>query len=177
LPRATRSGPGHASRMFVRYFLELPFAAEALEAALLPSPEDWIPGVVEDATRHGESLLAEVGFDVPLGRIQRKVELEIGEPVRTRFSTLLPIRWKAAGLASLFPVMEADIEIAALGVERSQLSFNGRYRPPLSVVGQAVDRVLLHRVAEATTKDFLDRMAERLKARLNVGSPIGATTL
>jgi hypothetical protein len=62
--------------------------------------------------------------------------------------------------------MEADIEVAALGRSRTQLSFNGRYSPPLSVVGQAVDRVLFHRVAEATTKDFVERMAARLSARL-----------
>jgi hypothetical protein len=161
--------------MFVRYFLELPFAADAIEAALLTSPEDWIPGLVEDASLHGETLLAEVGFDAPSGRIQKKVELEIGTPIRMGFSTLLPIKWKAAGLARLFPVMEADIEIGGLGLERSQLSFNGRYRPPLSVLGQAVDRVLLHRVAEATMKDFLDRVAERLRERAQAGSPIGVT--
>jgi hypothetical protein len=160
--------------MFVRYFLELPFAADSVEAALLSSPEEWIPGVVEDASLHGEALLAEVGFDASRGRIQKKVELEIGTPIRMGFSTLLPIKWRAAGLAGLFPVMEADIEIAALGHDRSQLSFNGRYRPPLSVVGQAVDRVLLHRVAEATMKDFLDRVADNLRARMDNRSPIGA---
>jgi hypothetical protein len=153
--------------MFVRYFLELPFPAEQVEVALLSSPGDWIPGLVEDASRHGESLLAEVGFDTPGRRIQRKVELEIAEPVRMGFSTLLPITWRAAGLTGLFPVMEADIEIAALGRSRTQLSFNGRYSPPLSVVGEAVDRVLLHRVAEATTKDFVERMAAKLSASLD----------
>jgi hypothetical protein len=37
-----------------------------------------------------------------------------------------------------------------------------RYRPPLGVVGQTVDRVLLHRVTEATVKDFLDRVGEAI---------------
>jgi hypothetical protein len=32
----------------------------------------------------------------------------------------------------------------------------------LGVVGQAVDRVLLHRVAEATLKDFLDRVGQAI---------------
>jgi hypothetical protein len=152
--------------MFVRYFLELPFPAELVESALLSSPGDWIPGAIEDASRHGEALLAEVGFETAGRRVQRKVELEIAEPIRMGFSTLLPIKWRAAGLSGLFPVMEADIEVAALGRSRTQLSFNGRYSPPLSVVGQAVDRVLFHRVAEATTKDFVERMAARLSARL-----------
>jgi hypothetical protein len=152
--------------MFVRSFLELPFPSDQVEAALLSSPWDWIPGLIEDASRQGEVLLAEVGFDTPGRRIQKKVELEIAEPVRLGFSTLLPITWRASGLTALFPVMEADVEIAGLGASRTQLSLNGRYSPPLSVVGQAVDRVLLHRVAEATTKDFLERVARRLTAGL-----------
>jgi hypothetical protein len=160
--------------MFVRYFLELPFPADRVEHVLLSSPADWIPGMIEDASRHGEALLAEVGFDTPGRRIQKAVELEIADPVRMGFSTLLPITWRAAGLTGLFPVMEADIEIAALGLFRTQLSFNGRYDPPLSVVGQAVDRVLLHRVAEATTKDFVDRMAAKLRASLDAESRAGA---
>jgi hypothetical protein len=152
--------------MFVRYFLELPHPVERVEAALLSSPRDWILGLVEDASHQGEALLAEVGIGTTGRRILKKVELEIGDPVRLGFSTLLPITWRAAGLTGLFPVMEADIEIAALGRSRTQLSFNGRYSPPLSVIGVAVDRVLLHRVAEATTKDFLDRMAAKLLAAL-----------
>jgi hypothetical protein len=34
------------------------------------------------------------------------------------------------------------------------------------VVGQALDRVLLHRVAEATGKDFLDRVGQAIAGRL-----------
>ncbi len=159
--------------MFVRYFLELPFPADRVEQVLLSSPAEWIPGAIEDASRHGEALLAEVGFGAPERRIQRKVELEIADPIRLGFSTLLPITWRATELAALFPVMEADVEIAALGASRTQLSFNGRYRPPLSMVGQAVDRVVLHRVAEATTKDFLERVATKLSSTLAAGAANG----
>ena len=42
---------------------------------------------------------------------------------------------------------------------------DARYRPPLALVGRALDRALLHRVAEATIKDFVDRVAERIVAR------------
>jgi hypothetical protein len=176
LPCGDGARIGHSLRMFVRSFLELPFAADRVEGALLTSPGDWIPGVIEDASRHGESLLAEVGFDTPGRRIQKKVELEIAQPIRLGFSTLLPITWRPAGLTSLFPVMEADIEVAALGHSRTQLSFNGRYKPPLSVVGQAADRVLLHRVAEATTKDFLEKMARKLSTRLEAEPRAGVAT-
>jgi hypothetical protein len=74
------------------------------------------------------------------------------------------MRWEAEGLERLFPRLEADIEIAGLGAGRTQLSISARYRPPLGAVGRVLDRNLLHRVAEATVKDFLDRIAAALSA-------------
>jgi hypothetical protein len=56
----------------------------------------------------------------------------------------------------------ADLELGSLGEDRTQLAISARYRPPLGAVGQTLDRVLLHRVAEATVKDFLDRVGEAI---------------
>jgi hypothetical protein len=33
------------------------------------------------------------------------------------------------------------------------------------VIGRALDKALMHRVAEATVKDFLDRVGDRLARR------------
>ncbi len=41
----------------------------------------------------------------------------------------------------------------------TQLSVSARYVPPLGSLGSTIDRALLHRIAEATMKDFLDRIA------------------
>jgi hypothetical protein len=38
----------------------------------------------------------------------------------------------------------------------------GAYRPPLGSLGQAVDRAILHRVADATVRTFLIRVAAQL---------------
>jgi hypothetical protein len=35
----------------------------------------------------------------------------------------------------------------------------------MGLLGRALDRALLHRVAEATAKDFLDRVGEALQVR------------
>ena len=74
--------------------------------------------------------------------------------------------WRATGPERLFPQLDADLEVAALGPQRTQLSISARYRPPLGAFGRALDRALLHRVAEATIKDFLDRVGERVRARV-----------
>lgn len=153
--------PYHGS-MFVRYFIEIPRPFPQVEAALLRAPEDWLPGLARDAETRGELLLAEVGFGPPALRLEKKVEIELGQPVQFPSKALLPLSWRPAGAQALFPALEADLEVAALGPNRTQLSINARYRPPLGVLGRAIDRALLHRVAEATVKDFLDRAAEAL---------------
>ena len=38
----------------------------------------------------------------------------------------------------------------------------GSYEPPLGALGQHVDRLLMHRVAEATIRSFMLRLAESL---------------
>jgi hypothetical protein len=60
--------------------------------------------------------------------------------------------------------MDADLEVAPLGDGLTQLAISARYEPPLGALGRAIDRAVLHRVAEATIKDFLDRVAERIRA-------------
>jgi hypothetical protein len=68
--------------------------------------------------------------------------------------------------------MDADLEIAALGRDRCQLSMSARYQPPLRALGRAIDHALLHRVAEATIKDFLDRIRDGIEQQLGVASGV-----
>jgi hypothetical protein len=150
--------------MFVRYYVEIPLSFESAERLLLQSPEAWLPGAAGDANARGESLLAEVGFGPPGRRVEKKVQIEIGDPVRFPSKTVLPVHWVATGAQSLFPALDADVEVAPLGPHWTQLSISARYRPPMDVVGRAIDRTLMHRVAEATMKDFLDRAADALQA-------------
>jgi hypothetical protein len=156
--------------MFIRYYLDLAVPFETVERALLDGPATWVPGIARDAQAGGERLLAEVGFDVDATRrLDKEVEIEIGQPYVIPSKTMLPMAWTAVGAERIFPQMEADIEIAALGADRTQLSISARYRPPLGPVGRALDKALLHRVAEATVKDFLDRVGEGISARVSAG--------
>jgi hypothetical protein len=154
-----------AGSMFVRYYLELALPFEGVEKTLLSAPQDWVPGLAEDAEARGQVLLAEVGFG-PVGlRLDKRVAIELGEPFRLASKSVLPMAWRATGPHSVFPSLEADIEVAPLGESRTQLSVSARYRPPLGPIGRVIDRTLLHRVAEATIKDFVDRAGEALVSR------------
>ncbi len=150
--------------MFIRYFIEIPRPMAEVEPELLESPGSWSAGPARGAEARGEELLAEVGFGPPGAWIGKRVELQFGEPVRLPSKTVLPMSWKPAGLESLFPRLEADVEVGQLGPERTQLSISARYTPPFGSLGRVLDRALLHRVAEATVKDFLDRAGQILSA-------------
>jgi hypothetical protein len=130
----------------------------------LRAPVDWMPGLAAEAQARGERLLGEVGFGGPSHRLDKKVQISIGEPIRFPSKTVLPMFWRARGGEHLFPTLDADVEVATLGRTRTQLSVSARYRTPLGVLGRIIDRALLHRVAEATLKDFLDRTGESLQS-------------
>ncbi len=149
--------------MFIRYFIEIPQPMAEVEAELLGSPGRWLTRPAQDAEARGSQLLAEVGFGPAHARVDKQVEIQFGDPLRFPSKTILPMTWKPAGLDSLFPALEADIELGELGSERTQLSISARYTPPLGSLGRVLDRALLHRVAEATVKDFLDAAAESLR--------------
>jgi hypothetical protein len=150
------------SGMFLRYYVELPMAFADAERALTSIPTSGLGALVQEAGDHAERLLAEVGFTVAERRIEREVAIVFGETRRLGSRTLVPLTWEATGSDGLLPALEGDLEIGPLGPNRTQLSISVMYRPPMGVVGRALDRTLLHRVAEATVKDFLDRVAEAM---------------
>lgn len=148
--------------MFVRYYVEIPLPPDQVEAALVAAPAGWLSALAGEADQRGGCLLAEVGVG-PLGpHLGRRVAVSVGPPLRYPSKTLLPFTWRPASGTGLLPDLDGDIELGALGDDRTQIAISGRYRPPLGSLGRAVDRVLLHRVAEATVKDFLDRVAAAL---------------
>jgi hypothetical protein len=164
--------------MFARYFVELPMFSEEVEHALSHDPRAWLPGLAERANHRGDVLLAEVGFGEVV-RIKRMVVIELGGSVRSGAKTVFPLRWTSSSAAGLFPSLDADLEVAPLGPGRTQLAMSARYAPPFGPVGRAVDRAVLSRVAEATLKDFLDRVAETILKKCDAPhlSEVGGTEL
>jgi len=76
---------------------------------------------------------------------------------------LVPIRWEATGrLGRLFPVLDANLILGAGDRGRAVLRITGVYRPPLAGLGDGLDQAVLHRVAAATIKSLLRRIAAPL---------------
>jgi hypothetical protein len=142
--------------VFLRYFVELDLPAARAEAALLDSPAAWLPALADGAVERAEPLLAEVGVGQGGLRVARRVTVRLGQPVRFPSKLVMPMRWEPSGW--LLPTLDGELEVGALGRHRTQLALSGNYQPPLGTVGRTVDRLALHRIAEATIKDFLDRV-------------------
>jgi hypothetical protein len=156
--------------MFIRYYLELALPASQVEHVMLDSPADWLSMVAGEAQRRGDHLLAQVGVG-PMGpRLGRRVTIQLGQPVRFPSMTSLPLTWEPVGLEGVLPHLDADLELGPLGEDRTQLAISARYRPPLGAVGRTVDRVLLHRVAETTVKDFLDRVGAAITSQADAAN-------
>ena len=147
----------------LRYFVVVARPIEEIETDLLTGAQNWMPALAWKSNGHGLRLLSELGFDVGKRRIARRIEVELGAPQRMTGVTLLPIRWKAASQAGLFPALEGHLEIAPIGKTTTQIGLSARYEPPLGLLGKIADGALMHRVAEITVKDFLDRIGEELQ--------------
>ena len=155
--------------MFVYYYvhLDLPFyAIEGRVLALLDGLEDWAGA----AYREGEEIRARLGPGGPDGLLAKTIKIKAGHPVRGDVETAVPLVWEATGTPGLFPILEADLVIATLGSDMTQLSLRGSYDPPLGIVGRALDRTLFHRIAEASVKGFVDRIADAVTDRHEVAS-------
>ena len=142
--------------------------------ALLETRDTWLVPLASSAYHEGESLL---GADraVGPGVVSKRVHMTVGPPRSRSDSLVVPIHWEATGLRGLFPVLEADLEFSPLGHAATQLSLWGSYSPPLDGFGARLDRLVFHRIAEATVRSFLDGVARTIREA--VPSPSGSTTV
>ena len=149
--------------MLLRYFVVVARPIEEIEADLATGAKQWMPALAWKSNGQGQRLLSELGFEIGKRRVAREIEVELGALRPITGVTLLPIRWKAASQAGLFPALDGQLEIAPVGKTRTQVGLSASYEPPLGVLGKVADRALMHRIAEITIKDFLDRIADRLE--------------
>lgn len=77
----------------------------------------------------------------------------------------IPLRWRAAHASALFPSMEAVLSAWAISKDETQLELRGVYRPPLGVLGDAVDAIALGRLADASVHRFVADVAGYITSR------------
>jgi hypothetical protein len=90
--------------------------------------------------------------------LSKTVEIQSIPAYQRGSSTVVPLRWVATGpLGSAFPVLDANLELSA-GDAGTELLIVGSYRPPFGALGAALDRLMLHSVAQATVRRFATQL-------------------
>lgn len=146
--------------MFIHYFTTVPVGLAEVEKRLdkvRSELEEW----ADIAYREGEELRSNVG---PVDSLAKSVSLEIGVAEIHRTGLVYPITWTATGAHALFPELNADLALSQMGPSMTSLSLDGTYEPPLGVVGRVADRLALGKVAEATVRNWVDRLAEAVSS-------------
>jgi hypothetical protein len=116
-------------------------------------------GISEAAYHRGSGMLLRVGPFGGAPGLSKLVNARFLEPVRRPDSMTVALRWEATGMAGdLFPVFDGDLLLTA-DEARSRLRLVGSYRPPLGRTGVTLDRAVMGRVADATVRSFVDRLA------------------
>ena len=149
--------------MFVRYYVDIDLPLARCREALLSDPETWLPDIVWDAQAPGAGILAKVGFSMFTLDFRKRVELRIGEPVALRDWLHLPIHWHADPAHDLFPTFDGEIQLVPIDPGVTKLAVAGTYDAPMGDVGRTIDQMVLHTAAEATIRDFVNRVARHLE--------------
>jgi hypothetical protein len=145
-------------------YVEAPF--DLIARLLAEDAAAVLQEATDDAAEQAGTLSRTLSVEVGGFEVGRDVTIEVGEfEPRGITNNVVPLRWHAERGRLLFPELAADLEVAALAFDPplTQLTVAGSYEPPLGVLGAGADRLLLHRLAEATVHRFTHDVADRLR--------------
>jgi hypothetical protein len=161
---------------FVRYFVEIDRPASAVDLAVDTVPAHCLNGLANRAEHRGLTLLLAANSAIDGGLQHGRIELKLG-PIALHGSTSLrSLIWSVTGADAVPPHLRADIEVGMLGPGRSQLAVAGRYRIPLLVSEDRINRGTAQRITELVVKDFVDGLAAVVQ-QFAIGSGLPPTPL
>lgn len=148
--------------IFIMDFVDVPLPLDVIRGRFDHAGQ-WLTDLASAAEEDGEALRLQIGPTWGGGLLSREVEVTLGLMRERGEARVVPIAWNATGLTGIFPLLSGDLELAPLGSQRSRLTLAASYRPPFGDIGRALDRALLHRVAQSTVRSFLARVSTGLE--------------
>ena len=145
-------------------YVEAPF--DLVARLLAEDATAVLQEATDDAAEQAGTLSRTLSVEVGGFEVGRDVSIQVGDfDPRGITTSVVPLRWHAERGRLLFPELAADLEVSALAFDPplTQLTVSGSYEPPLGVLGAGADRLLLHRLAEATVHRFTHEVATRLR--------------
>ncbi|HXM58005.1 MAG TPA: hypothetical protein VOB72_21590 [Candidatus Dormibacteraeota bacterium] len=147
--------------MYIRHDASINEPAHSVRRELLEPPERWLPASVASNVGDGRYLVR-VGFHAAAAHIAKQVELTLGTPEQPGQWLVIPVGWRATGPGQLFPVLDGRLTLQPLGPHSSTIWLGATYQPPLGALGRELDAAVMHNVATATIRDFVEGVAARL---------------
>jgi len=166
------SGDGHRQHeqtVAVNDSVHVELAAPVV-AKRLRAENSWLVPHVEAAHSEEEKVLVRIGPGGP-GWLGKVVAVDFATPRGTDDDLVIPVSWEATGPSGLFPRFKGELHVSAVDPDRTELSLSGHYRPPLGRAGHVLDEKVLSRVAHATIRSLLRRMARFLEEELTIQRP------
>lgn len=127
-----------------------------------------------DAADQAQEISRTLKLEVAGFEVSKDVSIQVGEFVpREATRSVVPLRWRAERGRMLFPELAADLEVASVSFNPplTQLTVTGSYEPPLGLLGAGADRLMLHRLAEATIHRFIHEVADELRRLIDALPP------
>jgi hypothetical protein len=161
-----------SKRRQVRSYEYVNHPYEKVRAALAEDPRKVFRAATRAAVSRADDLAAKLEVRIAGVDVGREIEISVGVPHEAKAialrptRTVIPVEWKAAEQPGMFPLMKGQLEIYPLTATETQLDFSGEYDPPLGKLGDAVDAMLGHRVAEASVERFVDDVGAYLREAL-----------
>lgn len=124
----------------------------------------WLGRSVDAPGGHAEIRRIATDLELPIrdgsapGPVRKAAFIDIEHPRNTEREITVPVSWRSATLAPLFPIFVGELRVSATG-----LSLRGSYLPPFGRLGLVIDATLLHFVARRTAQAFLARFAHRFE--------------
>src|SRR5512139_1613445 len=136
------------------------------------------------ATRSAATRASDLGAElrVRIGALDIATDVEIqllgtsdARSPDDKPATRIDLTWRSNRRPGLFPAMTGALWVYALTPRETQIEFIGTYDPPLGLIGEAIDAVAMHRIAEASVQRFVSDVASFLRVELPVQPGPGGT--
>ncbi len=145
---------------------------EKVVAAMKRDAQGIFTSATKSAASRVSDVVAELHVNVAGIEMGKDVQIKINKIEETlqdygsRSKTEISFDWSAIDNPGLFPVMHGTLQIYPLTDHETQLDVSGEYEVPLGILGDAIDAVVGHGVAQASALKFTNDIAAHLRAIL-----------
>lgn len=148
-------------------YRHVPGAPAELRRRLVAGVGDLLRAAIEDHDGQVDpdgSLLLHLPARVAGVDLHKQVRVRTGVASEHGARTCIPLQWEAEPGRHAFPLFKGTIELEPMSSRMAQLTVVGAVTPPLGPVGGLAEATVLGGVAERTTQELADRLADALVA-------------